>query len=237
MIIKYLTYDKPSLRTCCMTCYSWYIAAVPHLHHAQIIHVNTKGRDGKWLWPIPILNMGSFGIFPLVKDLRIHGNSDDSFSPKLLHWGAMYYNFLELTNVQKLQIKYLDIPSSIPRVQKYFGHFLPTVWSLSLISPEGSTRQIVFFIGLFRHLKDLSIHNVPPQIGLEHDPTLIPPFSPPLRGQLVAWHLGRADLIKGMVDLFGGICFSQVDLVEVAETWVLLSTCSKTLRVHQENRD
>ena len=237
MIIKYLAYDRPSLRACCMTCYSWYITAVPHLHHTQIVRINTKGRNGEWLWPLPIFNMSFFGVFPLVKDLRIHGDFGDSFSPKLLHWGAVYYNFLELTNVQNLQIKHLDIPSSISRVQQYFGHFLPTVRSLSLISPQGSTRQIVFFIGLFRHLEDLSLRDVPSQIDMGNNSTLIPPFSPPLGGRLVAWHLGRGDLIKRMVDLFGGIRFSRADITEVAETRLLLNACSKTLRALQLHPD
>ena len=32
-IFSYLIYDARSLLACSMTCYSWYIAAVPHLHH------------------------------------------------------------------------------------------------------------------------------------------------------------------------------------------------------------
>ena len=33
MIIAPLVYDIPSLRACSLTCYSWYIASVPQLHH------------------------------------------------------------------------------------------------------------------------------------------------------------------------------------------------------------
>jgi len=34
MVITCLGYDKWSILTCSLTCYSWYIAAVPQLHHS-----------------------------------------------------------------------------------------------------------------------------------------------------------------------------------------------------------
>jgi len=37
IIVGYLTYDARSLRACTLTCYSWYIAAAPHLHHTLVI--------------------------------------------------------------------------------------------------------------------------------------------------------------------------------------------------------
>ena len=33
MIISYFIYDIRTPPTCSLTCYSWYIAVVPHLHH------------------------------------------------------------------------------------------------------------------------------------------------------------------------------------------------------------
>jgi len=37
IIIAYLRYDTRSLRACTQTCHSWYIAAVPHLHHTLTV--------------------------------------------------------------------------------------------------------------------------------------------------------------------------------------------------------
>ena len=33
IVIAQLVYDMESLHACSRTCYSWYIAAVPHLYH------------------------------------------------------------------------------------------------------------------------------------------------------------------------------------------------------------
>ena len=37
MVIAHLIYDTPSLLACSLTCYAWYIPAVPHIHHTVVI--------------------------------------------------------------------------------------------------------------------------------------------------------------------------------------------------------
>ena len=40
IIIAHLVYDRHDLCACSLACYSWHIAAVPHLHHTLITHTN-----------------------------------------------------------------------------------------------------------------------------------------------------------------------------------------------------
>ena len=189
MIITYLIYDMRSLRACSLTCYSWYIAAVPHLHRVLLAYVTNTGGQ-RFRWPDPIQPIYTLGLHPLVKDLRIFGDSDMGswVTPKLID-RCILSQFKAFVNVRELRIGHLDIPSFMPRIRRYFGHFLPTVQSLTLGSPQGSHRQIIFFIGLFQHLDDLMLHDIKLsswQVEPVNDVTLIPRFSPPLRGRLVA---------------------------------------------------
>jgi hypothetical protein len=156
MIIAHLIYDTRSLRACSLTCYSWYIASVPHLHHT----LTTRPR--RWYgtrgWPEPLQNASELGLLPLVKKFKHYGTDhmNPGFSPKRFN-RRLLRQFSALTNVQELAIDDLDIPGSMPMLQRYFGHFLPTVRSLALKGPFGSRRQILYFIGLFEHLEDLTL--------------------------------------------------------------------------------
>ena len=72
MIIAHLIYDKRSLLACSQTCYSWYIATVPHLHHALIIpppYYHWRALD-EFMWSKPLRDMHKLGLLPLVKSSR-----------------------------------------------------------------------------------------------------------------------------------------------------------------------
>ena len=64
MIIANLSYDIRSLRTCTLTCYSWYIAAVPHLHYNLFID-DCWGQ--KFQWPYRLRRTHRLGLLPLIK--------------------------------------------------------------------------------------------------------------------------------------------------------------------------
>ena len=181
MIVAYLADFAFSLRACALASYSLHIAATPHLHHALFVNIDLSHLGLKYLWPKPIQRMHMLGLLPFVKEFWIHDRVHSRVHPKLFKHYTLH-QFSMLTNVQELGIDYLDIPSFVPRIQKYFGHFLPTVHSLSLTMPKGSHRQIIYFIGLFQHLEDLCVHynTFNSQSKLADDLTLIPPFSPPL---------------------------------------------------------
>jgi len=120
----------------------------------------------------------------------------------------------------------------MPKIQQYFGHFLPTVRFLTLRAPKGSRRQIIYFIGLFQHLQDLQLlyDRVDSQDEPADDLTLIPTFVPPLRGRLTIKNFTRIGLLEDMINLFGGIRFRHIDLFNVTGMRLLLDACAKTLK-------
>ena len=177
--------------------------------------------------------MHTLGLLPLIKKFCIYPGTRDNdvgFSQKLFNCRVLR-QFSTLTNVQELEIECLDIPKFMPRIQRYFRHFFPTVKSLLLKKPRGSRRQIIYFIGLFQHLQNLKFayHEDNVQEELVDDPTLVPLFIPPLRGLLRIKHFTAVDLLKDMIDLFGGFRFRRMLLYNVDGMPLLLDACAKTL--------
>ena len=231
MIIAHLIYDTRSLLACSLTCYSWYIASVPHLHHT----LTTRPR--RWYgtrgWPGPLQNASELGLLPLVKKFKHYGTDhmNPGFSPKRFNC-RLLRQFSALTNVQELAMDDLDIPGFMPMLRRYFGHFLPTVRSLALKGPFGSRRQILYFIGLFERLEDLTLIAGIIDLGEGEQVdylTLVPPFAPPLRGRLVIHSFAMVGFVEDMIRLFGGIRSRYMDLINVEETPRLLGACAETL--------
>ena len=74
MIIAHLIYDNCSLLACSRTCYSWYIAVVPHPHHTLTIIIYTLQVIRSLQWPFKY----RLGLLPLVRGLRtLMGFADD----------------------------------------------------------------------------------------------------------------------------------------------------------------
>ena len=238
MIIAHLTLDKRALLACCLTCYSCYIAAVPHLHHTLITRHLERGQEKFW-WPHSFYEMHKLGLFPLVKRFQVHGSFTcwmpeiPTFSPELFDHHILH-QFSSLTNVRELGIDDLDIPSFMPKFQQYFNHFLPTVRSLALRRPRGSKRQIIFFIGLFQHLEDLRLPYRPVWARKEppDDLTLVPFYSPPLRGKLTMWGSTWVGMLEQMVGLFR-IQFRHMDIMDSNRVQFLLNACGETLETLQ----
>ena len=126
MAIGYLTYDIQALKACSLTCYSWYIVAVPHLHHTFVF----RGIDRAGLKPLSARH--ALGLLPLVKDLRIPQPPSQPrwFLPQSLARRDSRH-FFAFTNVQSLTVQNLDIRSFIPRLERHFRHFSPTLRSLT----------------------------------------------------------------------------------------------------------
>jgi len=235
MIIVHLIYDTHSLLACSLTCYSWYIVTVPHLHHTLITQTHSSWELGinKPKWPKPLQNMHRLGLLPLVKKVHITGAhilEPGILSREQFSWYTLRY-FTALTNVRELGIDHLDIPSFIPRIDRYFGHFSSTLHSLALREPRGSRRQIIYFIGMFKHLEDLKLlyDKVDSQGEPADDPTLVPSFIPPLRGRLTVTCFTRVGILRDMIDLFGGMRFRHMSLVSVVGMRLLLGACAETL--------
>ena len=231
MIVAYLIYDPSSLRACTMICYSWYIAALPHLHHTLTIEPYSRVRNFEW--SDPLQRNHELGLLPLIKRLRVPGSHDDhvGLSPILFNCRILR-QFLALSNVRELEVGYLDIPNFMPRIRRYFRNFLPTIRSLSLREPRGSHRQIIYFIGLFQHLQNLKLVYSGYDIWQKtvNDPTLFPPFIPPLRGWLTMANFAEVGFLKAMINLFGGIRFYHMNLCNVDGMRLLLDAGAETLK-------
>jgi hypothetical protein len=230
-IISYFIYDTRTLLACSMTCYSWYIAAVPHLHHS----LTTDGevpflKEVKYRWPRPLRESYKLGLLPLVKRFRIRLSPFHKFTPKCLGGSTLRY-FSALTNLQELGIDYLQVSSFMPNIQRCFGHFAPTLRFLALREPRGSCRQILYFIGLFPSLQDLKLCYSSPtkELESETDADLIPPSTPPLRGRLTLTCFTWEELVEDMITIFGGLYFHYMDLYRVRCVRLLLGACAETL--------
>jgi len=233
IIISHLIYNTPTLLACSMTCYSWYIAALPHLHHSLttddpiLLHDN-----GRQKWPRPLQKSYELGLLPLIKRFRIRCCCYPSgkFTPNQLGRHTLCW-FSALTNLQELGIDYLQISSFMPKIQECFGHFAPTLRFLALKEPEGSCRQILYLIGLFPNLQDLKLCYPFPTNEQEStaNADLVPLSVPPLQGQLTLTCFSREKLVKDMVALFGGLHFCRMDLFRVKCTRLLLHACAETL--------
>jgi len=197
-----------------MTCHSWYIAAIPHLHHTLTTdNIAFLANGGKHEWPRPLRNSYDLGLLPLVKQFRIR-TYINPFTPNNLDGRTLRY-FSALTNLRELGIDLLQIPSFMPNIQRYFGHFAPTLRFLALREPRGSSRQILYFIGFFPNLQDLKIcYNIPMDVREGTAGVDLTPLSvPPLCGRLTLTCFTREKLVKDMITLFGGLRFRYMDLL------------------------
>jgi hypothetical protein len=233
-IVSHFIYDKRTLLACSTTCYSWYIAAVPHLHHTLTTDDEYDRHKGgePCLWPRPLRESYNLGLLPLVKQFRIRlGVSGlNEFTPEKLDRHALSY-FSALTNLQELGIDCLQVSDFMPNIQQCFGHFSPTLRFLALKEPKGSCREVLYFIGLFPNLQDLKLHYTVPRDEQEStlDATLVPLSIPPLQGRLTLTCFTREKLMKEMISLFGGLRFRQMDLFGVKCVQLLLNACAETL--------
>lgn len=126
IIIANLRDDTSSLKNFSATCYSWYLAATPHLYNALTLDdvPANQTRPAK-LKPLAILH--EMDLLRFVKKLHLQASSFDPWlSPKLLDQRTLQH-FFALTNVQQLQIKLIDLTEFLPGAERYFGHHLPRI--------------------------------------------------------------------------------------------------------------
>ena len=215
-----------------MTCRLWNITARPHLHYSLTMYLDPhEGYDEKYCWPEPLKKLYELELLPFIKRLRIR-TFNSEVTPKIFDSDSTLHCFSALTNIQELQIDNLRIPSFMPKFQEYFGHFTSTVQRLDLYLPEGSCRQIIYFIGLFPNLQDLTI-NSPVYPEEEVDSTLIPHSKPPLHGSFTLVSNEGETLVREMIKLFNGLRFRRMHLNQVECTRLLLKECAETLETLQ----
>ena len=207
------------------------MAAVPHLHYSLTTEKRLYWNNEKKNWPRPLQESHELGLLPFVRRLSIRVRSDYAdFTPEWLGVRTLSH-FSALTNLQELGIDHLQVYRFMPNATHYFGHLAPTLRFLALAGAEGSSRQILFFIGLFPSLQDLKLSHPRFNPKQEHrdDATLIPLSIPPLRGRLTLIVITGDKLVMDMIALFGGLRFSYVELFAVICAQKVLRTCAKTL--------
>ena len=125
-----------SLRARTLTCYSWYITVVPHLHYTLVTPTCSMHKDKKSVSSKPLLSKHKLGSFP---SFRVHEDTPSVLSFPQSGSIAVLRQIFALTNVQRPRIDHLDIPSFMLGIRQYSGHFLPTVLSF----PEGTQRGVL----------------------------------------------------------------------------------------------
>ena len=227
MIIAHLIYDTPSLKACAATCIAWYNVATPHLHHTLTIwqwHSETAYRDLN-----PLALSYECGLLPHVKKLRFRRGFSESpwlFPDCFDSWGL--HCFSALVNLQDLAIADMYFPGFVSGTEQYFGHFSPTLRSITLFRPTGSPRQLLDFLGLFPKLDDIKIthyHGVPDMLE-----TPYVPIQGSLRGKLAFSGTAVGDVLEGIIATFGGIRFTSLHLYGVGGAQLLLDACAETLQ-------
>jgi len=224
MIIAYFTHDIQTLKACSLTCYLWYIAAIPHLHHT----FSFKGVDRSGLKPLSMRH--SLGLLPFVKDLRVLQPPSQPrwFLPQSFNRRDSSY-FFAFTNVQSLAVQHLDLHNFIPGLERHFGHFSPTLRSITLEAPRCTPRQLCHFFSLFPNLDDIEVRS-PVHVRTEDLDDSLPPFSTPrLRGQLTLSSFTAVDTWEDLAASCG-LRFRSIYLYPVSKCApVLLAACAETL--------
>jgi len=232
IIIADLGDDTWSLKAFSTTCYSWYLAAVPHLHRTLTLEERPSDPARGELKPLAKLH--KMDLLPFVKNLWIRAQSFDPWlSPRKFDRQALRC-FSALTNVQQLRIERFDLSKFMPGVERYFGHFAPTLRRISLTISSGTQRQLLYFLALFPNLDDIEIEYYPitaPDATTNPDSEVAVPFSvPSLRGQLKLTHFSSETISRDMITLFGGLRFRYMDLFSVEGSRLLLGACADTLQ-------
>jgi len=125
MIIAQLTCDLGALKACSLTCRSWYIVAVPHLHHTLTLGDYERGTTYSRLSPLSKLH--ELGLIPLVKEIRVRqrvGVGSGWFLPQVFSHCDLGY-FSTFSNIQTLVLQWLRLDRFILDIEHYFGSFSP----------------------------------------------------------------------------------------------------------------
>jgi len=137
-----------------------------------------------------------------------------------------------MVNLQELAIGDINFYQFRGGPGKYFGHFSPTLRSITLSWPRGTRRQLLDFLTLFPKLENIKVshyHGRPP--AHEEPSTRRNAIRGGLRGQLVLTNFGASvGLFEDIIVAFGGMRFSSVELEYVPGMQLLLEACANTLQ-------
>jgi len=235
MITTYLVHDLDALKACSSTCRSWYLAAVPYLHHTLILRDKRPDKTHDKLKPLSKLH--KLDLLPLVKEIRVRECSlHPWFIPQVFTPRDLRY-FSAFANVQTLALHRMEIHRFIPGIERYFEHFSPTLRSIALYHPYCTPRQLSHFLSLFSNLENIEIHF--PTSPLQSnktisDPAPVPSSIPRLQGRLELSGFPWAETWKHLITSYGNLQFRRMDLWETTGCApILLEACAETLETLQ----
>ena len=233
MIVAHVQFDIQTLKACSMTCRSWYIATLPHLHHT--ITLRRKGWDPTRGGLAPLRKLDKMRLLPFVKRLRVRHRYADPFLPPEIWNAQCLIYFSALANIQELGFDGLDLRLFVPEAKLYLGHFMPRLRSLALTRSGGPNHLLLYLLGLFPNLDDLKLVSTNSWRSVARGLTLVPHSAPLLRGRLTLAVFHDEGFLGGLSELSSGLRFRYMDLVRVEGSRFLLAACAETLetlRIH-----
>ena len=234
MIIAHIAHDLATLKAFSLTCRSWYIAAVPHLHHTLTLTDNMLATTYEELKPLSKLHR--LGLMPLIRKIQVIHWQSKWFAPRAFSRRDLRY-FPAFTNVHTLKFHCLDISPFIPGVKRYFGHFSPTLRSIEFVEPFCTPQQLSHFLSLFENLDDIKICG-PIHLPKKTTPDteLVPLSTPRLQGRLVVLNFDLVETWTGLITAGHGLRFRYMELWSVGDCApVLLEACAETLETLRFN--
>jgi len=232
IVVAHLAHDIGALKACSLTCRSWYIAAVPLIHHALVLNL-----AGSWIvyrsLLEPISKLYELDLIHLVKSIQVAQEPGlgwrllpQSFTDRDLQ------HFSALANVHTLKIQCLEIYRFIPDIEHHFGHFSQTLRSLTLWQPYCTPQQLSHFLSLFSNLDDVGIRNAQTYASnpIGPDVELVRFSTPKLRGRLALYGSPSVEIWTDIVTSCGGIRFRHMDLrMSTGCAPILFNGCADTL--------
>jgi len=230
MIIAHLIHDLRALKAYSLTCRSWYIVAVPHIHRTLVL-----GRSFPHDGLEPLSRLHRLGLIPLVQEIRVERlrGVDNWFVPQAFGRSRLRH-FSTFANVHTLGLQRVEIFHFFPHVERYFGQFSPTLRSIVLSDLRCTPRQLSHFLSLFPNLDDIKICGLFTYVPNTTVPDTTPiPFSTPeLRGCLSLGWFSYVETWTHLITSCGGLRFHRMELWESARcVSALLEACAETLEI------
>ena len=193
-IMDVLRNDFPSLKACSLTCKAMF-ASTRRLIHWTINLTERNNRNvltpeelRRHNWGNPcdhtqlsiLSHMGEGGLLRYARRVRIHTHGRFTMGVLITH---LHY-FQSLDRVHTLSIAEFDAGSWLPHLHgTFFGHFYPTLTSLTLYEPLYNLHLLLQFVLQFPELENLCLvwpRSDGPKFNT--DPSV--DHHPPLRGRL-----------------------------------------------------
>ena len=221
--------DLDTLKACSLACRSWYIAALPHIHHTLILKEGRSDKRHDKLKPLSKLH--KLGLAPLVKQITVQQQHNSPwFTPQAFSRRDLHY-FSPFANVRILRLDFLDISRFTPDMERHFKHFSPTLRSIVLRHPCCTPRQLSYFLSFFSNLDDICIMGESKHQPYTTPDTELVPFSAQgLQGKLTLYKYRWVKTWTQLITSCGGLRFRRMHLHKVGTCApILFEACAETL--------